>query len=157
AHEGGLRFARSSGEYKILRAWIAAGARADSDKVPYPTRLEVSPASVVLRDPDDRVSLKVTAAFSDGKKRDVTRLAVFERSNLLVKVDAAGVATRQGYGEAAVLVRYLDRQAVVRLAFVPARPDFVWKDVPEVNFIDKFVFVKLKSLRINPSEVCGDG
>src|SRR5439155_19911530 len=93
----------------------------------------------------------------DGKPRDVTRLACFEPSSLLVKVDAAGVAARQGYGEAAVLVRYLDRQAVARLAFVPARPGFVWQDVPEANFIDRLVFAKLKSLRVNPSGLCGDG
>src|SRR5438874_2284433 len=88
AHEGGQRFPRSSGEYQILRRWIAAGAKADPEKTPRLTGLEVSPESAVLLDPTDRVRLKVTASFGDGKKRDVTRLSCFETSNLLVKVDA---------------------------------------------------------------------
>jgi hypothetical protein len=157
AHEGGQRFSRSSEEYRILRRWIAGGAKADPVDTPTATRIEVTPTDAILHDPSDRVRLKVTAIFSDGKKRDVTRLACFEPSNLLVKVDPSGVAIRQGHGESSVLVRYLDRQAVVRLAFVPPRPNFTWKDVPENNYIDKLVFKKLKSLRINPSELCGDG
>ena len=42
-------------------------------------------------------------------------------------------------GETTILVRYLDHQAAVRLAFVPGRPDFVWSDPPENNFIDHLV------------------
>src|SRR5262245_10533260 len=156
-HEGGQRFPRSSHEYQILRRWIAQGAKADPTDTARPTRLDVTPTSAVLHDPADRVRLKVTATFSDGKKRIVTRLACFEPSNLSVRVDAQGTAVRSGHGESAILVRYLDRQAVVRLAFVPARPGFVWKDVPEVNYIDRHVFAKLKALRINPSDLCTDG
>jgi hypothetical protein len=55
-----------------------------------------------------------------------------------------------------VLVRYLDRQAVVRLAFLHDRPGFVWKAVPAHNFIDTHVLAKLKLLRTQPSELCTD-
>src|SRR5262249_59685037 len=71
AHEGGQRFSRTSSEYRILRDWIAAGAKADTKSVPYPTRLDVTPESIVLHDVD-HTNIKVTATFSDGKKRDVT-------------------------------------------------------------------------------------
>src|SRR5213078_3402811 len=77
-------------------------------------------------------------------------------SNLVARVDAAGVVRRQSMGETAILVRYLDQQAVVQLAFVPARPGFVWKDVPEANYIDRHVFAKLRTLRVQPSELCSD-
>src|SRR5207302_11071033 len=100
--------------------------------------------------------VKVRATFSDGTTRDVTRLACFESSNLVAGVSATGLATRRSFGESAVLVRYLDCQAVVRLAFVPARPGFRWPDVPEHNFIDRQVFAKLKRLRLAPSPLCGD-
>src|SRR5262249_24542408 len=50
-----------------------------------------------------------------------------------------------------ILVRYLEKQAVVQLAFVPSRPGIRWANPPESNFIDAQVFAKLKSLRINPS------
>jgi hypothetical protein len=53
-------------------------------------------------------------------------------------------------------VRYLGRQAPVRVAFVPARPDFVWNGPPPVSFIDDLVFKRLKELRINPSPPASD-
>src|SRR4051812_4781473 len=93
AHEGGQRFSRTSGEYQFLRRWIAEGAKADPHKTPSLTGLTVAPSSAVLHDPDDRVTLKVTATFSDGKRRDVTRLACYEPSNLLVRVGSDGTAT----------------------------------------------------------------
>jgi hypothetical protein len=155
-HEGGQRFTRDSREFRVLRDWIAAGARPDPAKTPSLVRLAVSPASAIVFDPTDRVALKVQATFSDDSSRDVTRIACFEPSSLLVKVDATGLAIRAGHGECAVLVRYLDRQAVVRLAFVPARLGFVWKDVPENNYVDRHVFARLRTLRMQPSELCSD-
>jgi hypothetical protein len=155
-HEGGQRFARSSPEYAILRRWIAGGMRPDPESTPKLTRLDVTPRQQVLVEPADRVGLHVKATFSDGTTRDVTRLAVFETSNLLVRIEADGTARRQGPAETAILVRYLDRQATVQLAFVPARPGLVWKTPPESNYIDKFVFAKLKTLRTLPSELVSD-
>jgi hypothetical protein len=156
SHEGGQRFTRDSREFRILQAWIAAGARRDPPGTPHLVRLDVSPRSAILLDPADRVRLKVRATFSDGSERDVTHLACFEPSNLLVKIDNAAMATRVGFGESATLVRYLDRQAVVRLAFVPSRPGFAWKDVPANNYIDHHIFAKLRLLHMQPSELCSD-
>lgn len=155
-HEGGQRFAPGSLEDRLLHRWMAEGAALDPASAARPVRLTVVPVARVLHDPTDRVQLTVQAAFSDGSHRDVTRLACYEPSNLLVRVDAAGLVTRLQHGESAVLVRYVDLQAVVRLAFVPARPGFVWKEVPEQNFIDRHVFARLRSLRVQPSELCPD-
>ena len=55
----------------------------------------MTPASLVLLDPIDRVQLRVTATFSDGGRRDVTALAVFDPSNLGAQVNRDGVVTRQ--------------------------------------------------------------
>src|SRR5262249_30719680 len=52
AHEGGQRFPRSGDEYRILRDWIAAGAKADTERTPSLTRLDVSPQSAILHDTD---------------------------------------------------------------------------------------------------------
>jgi hypothetical protein len=155
-HEGGKRFDAHSAEYDLLRRWIADGARPDPPGAAVLRRLDVTPAEKVLVEPADRVSLRVKATFSDGSSRDVTRLCAYETSNPIGRIDGEGVVRRQQPGETAVLVRYLDRQAVVRLAFVPARPGFVWKDVPENNFIDKYVFARLRLLQMQPSELCGD-
>ncbi|HWG42103.1 MAG TPA: DUF1549 and DUF1553 domain-containing protein [Gemmataceae bacterium] len=155
-HEGGKRFDRDSLEYRLLLGWIAEGLRPDPPNAPILQRLEVTPREQVLIEPADRVALRVRAVFSDGHIRDVTNLAVFETSNLVARVDADGVAQRQDMGETTILVRYLDRQAAVQLAFVPARPGFVWPNPPEVNDIDRHVFAKLRTLRMTPSALAAD-
>ncbi len=155
-HEGGKRFSVDSIEYDLLRRWIAAGIRPDADDTPTLRSLEVTPTQQFLVEPVDHIALKVKATFSDGSQRDVTRLAVFEPSNLLTRVDAEGIASRERFGETAVLVRYLNRQATAQLAWVPERKGFVWKDVPEANFIDRHVFAKLQLLRMQPSELASD-
>ncbi|HTU92146.1 MAG TPA: DUF1549 and DUF1553 domain-containing protein [Gemmataceae bacterium] len=155
-HEGGKRFDRDSVEYRLLYRWIAEGMRPDPPDAPALRRLEVTPQRQVLIEPADRVPLRVQAVFSDGKVRDVTRLSVFETSNLVVRVDADGVAQREAMGETTILVRYLDRQAAVQLAFVPARPGFVWPNPPEANYIDRHIFAKLRTLRTIPSPLAAD-
>jgi hypothetical protein len=155
-HEGGKRFDRDALEYQLLFRWIAEGMQPDPPNTPLLQRLEVTPSEQVLIEPADHVPLRVRAVFADGQVRDVTRLAVFETSNLVGRVDADGVVWRQGPGETTILVRYLDRQAAVQLAFVPARPDFVWPNPPETNYIDRYVFAKLRTLRMAPSALAPD-
>jgi hypothetical protein len=155
-HEGGKRFDRESREYRLLRDWIAEGERPDPADAPVLRRLDVTPRRQVLIEPADQVALRVRAVFSDGTIRDVTRLAVFETSNFVVRVDGDGVARRQDRGETTILVRYLEGQAAVQLAFVPARPDFVWPDPPEANYVDHHVFAKLRTLRTAPSALAPD-
>lgn len=155
-HEGGKRFDQTSLEYRLLYRWIADGMPPDPPNAPVLRRLEATPSRQVLIEPADRVPLRVRAVFSDGQVRDVTRLSVFETSNLVVRVDAEGAAQRQSMGETTILVRYLDRQAAVQLAFVPARPHFKWPNPEEANYIDHYVFAKLRSLRMVPSPLAAD-
>ncbi len=74
----------------------------------------------------------------------------------IVSVTPEGLVRFKEFGEATVIVRYLNLQTPVRLAYIPARPDFVWSDPPPANYIDEHVFAKLRSLRINPSERSSD-
>ena len=159
AHEGGLRFKRDSMEYGILREWIGQGMPNDFGTAPQLRAIEVSPATKVLIEPENRVQLEVRATFSDGSSRDVTPLAVIEPANTLVKVAAQGAVVREKpsrFGEATVLVRYLQCQEPVRLAFVPRRPGFQWRNVPANNYVDEHVMAKLRTLRMNPSDLCPD-
>jgi hypothetical protein len=155
-HEGGKRFGKSSLEYELLHRWIAEGLRGDVAAAPTLQRLEVSPREQVLVEPAENVKLTVTAHFAGGRSRDVTRLATFESSNLNAVVAGDGTASKTRDGETTILVRYLDRQTTVRLAFVPARPRFAWQPVPESNEVDRHVFARLKTLRTQPSELCTD-
>ena len=156
AHEGGLRFKKDSEEYAILRDWIAAGLPDDIATAPAVTRLVVSPVERILIEPTNSVALSVRAFFSDNTERDVTHMAVYETSTTQCHVSHDGVATLDQPGETTVLVRFLEQQAPVRLALVPARPDFAWQKTPANNFIDREILAKLRTLRMNPSELCTD-
>ena len=156
AHQGGRRFRPNSAEYRILRDWIAAGMPADAPGGPVLERLEVTPQAQVVVEPADRIQLQATAVFSDGSRRDVTSLAVYEAGSPSVAIDHDGLVRREALGETTVLVRYLQLQTPVQLAFIPARADFAWNGPTPVNFIDQHAFDKLRSLRMNPSELAGD-
>lgn len=157
AHQGGQRFRAGSREYEILRQWIAAGTPKDDASVPALQQLEVTPSQQVLVEPADHLQIKAIAHFSDGSNRDVSKLCVYEQSADLAKISPDGLIQRQGSGETAVVVRYLQCQQVVRLAFVPSRPGFVWNSPKPNNYIDDAVFAKLETLRVNPSGPCTDG
>ncbi|MCI0534966.1 MAG: DUF1553 domain-containing protein [Verrucomicrobiales bacterium] len=156
AHEGGKRFTQNSDEYKTLRAWIANGARMDPADTPRLLKIEVSPEEKILMAPARTLQLRVLATFSDGAQRDVTQIAVYEPASPLAKVSADGLVTSDNHGETTVLVRYLQSQVPVRLAFIPERPGFAWKETPQHNYIDEHVFAKLRRLQINPSALCPD-
>jgi hypothetical protein len=156
AHEGGRRFGENSPEYAILSRWIARQMPADPTSIPKLMKLEVSPTNVVMIGENDEVQLKALATFSDGTQRDVTSMAVYEPASRTVSVSYSGMVERESMGETTVIVRYLDRQAPVRLAFIPERPDFAWREVAPANDIDRHVFAKLKTLRMNPSELASD-
>jgi len=159
AHEGGLRFKKSSEEYEILRRWITDGMPNDAGTAPKLQQIEVTPSEQVLVEPADRVQLQVRAKFSDGTARDITSLAVYDSVNGLAQVSHDGLVQRQGragLAETTVLVRYLQCQEPVRLAFVPKRSGFTWKKTSGHSYIDEQIFTKLRTLRMNPSELCSD-
>ncbi len=155
-HEGGKRFGADAPEYDLLYRWVAAGTPPDAAATPTLLGLDVTPSQQVAFEPLDRVALRVRARFGDGSVRDVTRLACYEPSNTLTSVGPDGVARREGFGETAVLVRFLDRQATARLAWVPERKGFVWQAPPAVNYVDEHVDAKLRSLRLRPSDLAPD-
>ncbi len=156
AHEGGRRFTADSPEYRQLRDWIAAGCPDDGATTPRLVRLDVTPGEQILVEPQDQLHMRVMAHFADGQVRDVTSLAVFDVGDRVATPDDQGLVRRQAFGETTLLVRYLERQVAVPLAFVPARPDFTWDAPPAANFIDELVWARLQSLRMNPSELCDD-
>lgn len=154
-HEGGKRFSSDSVEGKAVLDWLRGGA-VDSPDAAAPTELIVSPNSEVIIEPKRDVRIRVTAKFADGSTRDVSRLAVYDPSNLSVKIAPNGHVESLSPSEVTVSVRYLGKQVPVRLAFIPARADFVWSGSSGAGFIDEHVFEKLRSLRMNPSALCDD-
>jgi hypothetical protein len=155
-HEGGVRFATDAPDYEILHRWIKLGASPDPAGTPKLKKLDVFPGDRVLLHGADQQQLLVRAWFDDGTVRDVTHLAVYEPSAPLVTVSPQGLVSAEKSGQVTIVVRYLHLQAPVRLAFVPERRDFAWKDVPANNYIDQHIFQRLKELQIEPAELCDD-
>lgn len=157
-HEGGRRFRAGEAPFRILREWIRTGLPGPDPASAKLERLAVTPGSElkVLVEPASEFRIRVHAEFSDGTRRDVSELAVYETTGDAAVVSSQGVVKRAAFGEATILVRYLGLQLPVRAAFVPALAGYGWKGHEERNFIDKAVFGKLRRLRMNPSVVCDD-
>lgn len=156
AHQGGVRFSKSSWQYEVIRDWLAAGARGPQADDPRLASLTVTPERVVRFASGERIPLRVTAVFVDGATKDVTAEACYETSNLNVAVDAAGEIRFRAWGEATVLVRYLDQQAAVTVTYARPQPEIVWRAPEQRNYVDEHIFAKLESLHVLPSDVAPD-
>jgi len=157
AHGGGIRIAQGSPEYDTIRGWIAAGAPAGDPKAPYVTGIRVEPGERQLA-MNAQQQLRVIARYSDEREADVSAHAKFQSNNEgLAAVSADGlVSAGRAAGEVAVMASFMGSVATFR-AIVP-RTDAIaqYPSVPENNFIDGFVFQKLKKLNIIPSDSCDD-
>jgi hypothetical protein len=160
-HQGGKRFDVDSPMYQTLRDWIAAGTPEVTQGDAELKRLEIAgldaPGDLtIVEGPRDSFALQVIAHFADGSQRDVTEMAVYEPSNLLVEVDPRGVVQRLRHGESTVIVRYLHLQQPVRLAFIAPGENFQWEAPRPHGTIDRLAFAKLRHLKTNPSAICDD-
>jgi len=157
AHGGGRRIKKTDPGYEVLRDWIAEGCQIDPPDSPTCVRLEVYPRERVLVHPARNQQVMVLAHFSDASVRDVTRLACYSSSDEAVAtVDGNGLVTGEDRGESAILVRYLDQMETSSMTFLKEVPGFRWNEPTENNYVDKFVFKKLKQLQILPSDLCTD-
>ncbi len=155
-HRGGIRFHIESPEYRVMRDWLKTGASAPSPNAATVTRLEVTPMQAIVSAPKDSLEIRVSAFFSDGTSRDVTTRACYELSNLNASVNAGGRVTRTKFGETTLIVRYLQQQVAVPIAFVESRPDYQWRETPEHGEIDRHIYAKLRQLKINTAELSAD-
>ncbi|MCA9170282.1 MAG: DUF1549 domain-containing protein, partial [Planctomycetales bacterium] len=159
-HQGGQRFTSDSPEYKILRDWIAAGVPAPQPTAPQVVSLQLDHQGLIVRTDDSPIVLQVEATFSDGTHADVTELATYECANYVAQIAPSGVITRQQAGEATILVRYLNEQVSLRVAFIEPTVATTSPDTPSVaadkRWIDQLIDAKLQALQITPGPRCDD-
>ncbi len=147
AHGGGRRLKKSDLGYALLRDWIAQGCQADAADAPTCVKLEVYPRERILKRPAHTQQIVVLAQFSDGSIRDVTSLAVFSSSDdAVATVDAGGLVVGQDRGEAAILVRFLDKIETASMMFLKEVPGFKWTAPPENNFVDHYTFRETRAV-----------
>jgi len=157
-HGGGKQLSKDDAAYKILTDWIREGAMADPVGTPRCIRLEIFPHSKrVLQRIAGHQQLAITAHFADGTSRDVTDLVAYETSNTgVATVDAQGLVTAQGRGEAVILVRFLEHIESAPLMFIEPVANFAWTSPPPNNYIDEYVNAKLLQIQYLPAETCSD-
>ena len=154
-HGGGARMQKNTLDYQTVFNWVAQGMPYGKPDDPILEKIEVFPTEQVMAMNSDQ-QLVVTATYSDGTTRDVSRTSVFE-----VNEEEVGEVTENGHvtvfeqpGDAAVMIRYQDKVTVFQ-ATVPLGAPI--ENLPQPrNFIDELVFSKLKKVGMPPSENCDD-
>ncbi|MGV3608594.1 MAG: DUF1549 domain-containing protein [Planctomycetaceae bacterium] len=159
AHGGGQKILKTDYTYSIMVDWISAGCPVPEEAQEAScVKLEVSPPSgQVMRRPDWTQQVAVIAHFSDGTKRDVSRLASLSSSDEEVAViSPEGKVIGKGRGEAAIIARYMDQVQTCELTFIEDVPNYVWNSPSPANYVDQLVYTKLQKLSYLPSPICSD-
>lgn len=158
SHKGGRRLEVEGNDYKLLAAWISSGCLG-------PDAQEKRLVSVTLTleetdlSPSVTQQLSVTATYSDGSTRDVTRWTRFTSTDETVAtVDPAGLVTVVGYGEGAVTAWFSSQIALARVLvpFPHVLPPDVFTGAARKNLIDDLVLEQLQRLHLEPSPPCND-
>jgi hypothetical protein len=166
-HGGGRRLESESDDGRIVREWIARGAVPPTAADPSLERIELSPRQRVLGTKAVQ-QLLVTAYFSDGTSRDVTRQAVYQSNEPdLAAVDANGlVRTSTQNGLIAVMARFGDKLATfqaaipfasdeARAATVTQRLDQLERQLGDLKF-DRLMLQQWRRLSVAPSPLADD-
>ncbi len=156
-HGGGKRLNPKSQEYQLIRDWIAEGMPYGSPNDAQVSSISIWPTHRLMTEKNTQ-QLAVTAKYSDGTHRDVTRLTEFYSNNPeAANVSEHGVvSTLNVPGETAIIARYQNQVEVFR-AIMPVREGLghLWK-FPQNNFIDQHTSAKWQQLGLVPSNLCTD-
>lgn len=155
-HEGGRRIDPGSLEFRILRDWLRAGMPDDRGTGAVLESMTVDPPEVWVTGTSSPVRLAVTARFANGEVRVVTDLAVYEASSPQLVVTPSGEVRAKEPCESAIVVRYLDRQTAVPVAFLPERPEPSSATPVPRTMVDDHVFAKLRRVRLAVAPPCPD-
>jgi hypothetical protein len=160
AHKGGVRFATSSREYRILSEWISHGAAPPSEGDPRVEQLEVLPGRS-FQHVGDGQQILIRARYSSGRTEDVTRWVKWSSADEAVcRVDDAGKAQVVGPGEGAIVAWFASKIAIARVTVPylkqPSRAGETALERKPQNFIDEHIDKQLERLNLDPSPACSD-
>lgn len=157
-HEGGAVIEKETLVYNILHAWIKEGAQDDPADVRKLDHIEILPPESVIEGQGGQQRFTVMAHYSDGTDRDVTDLSVLAPSDeQTLTVDKQGLGSSGNPGEVYVMARFGSFAVVSKVIVIPAEVEYTWPDdAVAKNYIDEFVFAKLKKLRLQPATLAPD-
>ena len=156
-HTGGERLKEGSEDYQTLLKWIMAGTPDDADDVPEPVEITLEPKKMLFEGKSKNTQTKVTARYSDGSKRDFTRLALYFSNNPnTAKIDEHGNVTAGKRGDTFVFARFSRFTIGSEVIVLPADTNYTWTKPPASNYIDELVYGRLQKLHLLPSELSDD-
>jgi len=156
-HTGGKRFDRDSEYYQALLRWLEAGAPLDAGETPKVLAVELYPKQIVLEGAGATQQMVARAKYADGSDRDVTDLAVFLTNNdNSAGITPDGLVTAANRGEAYVMARFETHTVASQALVLPKDVQYTPTQEAPVNYVDELVGLKLKKLRILPSDLCTD-
>lgn len=154
-HEGGARLERDSQDYRTIRRWIESGLPYHPESEAKVERIEIFPRSVVAQ-PRSKQQIAVTAFFSDGTSRDITRAVQYEGNQPeMSEADKTGlISFGEKSGSTSFMVRFQEHITVF-MATIPVGTAIAALPEP-TNFVDQHIFAKLEVLGLPASAVCDD-
>ena len=158
SHKGGKRLEVGGDDYRRLAAWIEAGCPGPKPAEKTLDAIELGPAESLV-EPGQTAQLTVTAKYSDGSSRDVTRWARFTSTDETVcTVDPQGIVKGLADGEGAVTAWFSSKIAAASVVspFPHEIPAEFFASSPRANIIDDLVLEKLQKLHLKPSPPCDD-
>lgn len=158
-HGGGVRLPADGPAYAVVRRWIELGLPRVGPDDPRLVGIELDARERTLAARQTH-PIRVTARFSDGSSRDVTRWCAFQSNEAPVAaVDATGLVRAGNLpGETSIMVRYRGHIATLGVSIPNPAPvaSEVYARLPRTNFIDELVWRKLESLGVVPAPPAGD-
>ncbi len=156
-HGGGSRFSKDSWQYRVFRAWIAAGAPwlPGSGTV---EKIALNPPEIAFTKVGQTSQIQVVATFADGTKADITSFTDFRTNDdAVADVSSMGQVKSLRPGSTAIIASYRGNVLPVRI-LVPMElpPGFQYPTTPETSFVDHEVFARLRLLNMVPSGLSTD-
>lgn len=150
SHRGGIRLPKDSTAYNLMQRWISGGLAYGPENDPAVDHIEIFPAGRVVQRLDSQ-QLAITAYFSDGTSRDITRSAEYKANQPdMCAVDHHGlVSIKEVTGTTAVMVRFQEHVAAFTATIPMGVPT---PNLPEpTSFVDEHTFAKFQTLGLPPS------
>jgi len=157
-HEGGQRYELGGWEHRVLKNWIAAGAKHDSDNLLKLERLDITPREILFDDKGQTKPLRVVAVWADGTREDVTPLCRYTTNDdQIAEIDGDGLVSSGEPGDTHVVIAY--DKAVVAIPVIRPVSKYTgdrYPEVPTPTKVDELVVQKLKKIGLVPSEIAND-
>ena len=156
-HGGGQRLQIGSVYYNTILQWITEGTEFGDPVSATVTKLEVTPPEILFDKTGSKQPLSVIAHYADNSTRDVTKDSIYSSNTpTIADVNDTGIVSTARKGEAAMLVRYEGKLAVINVTTLTEKQGFHWAGMAENNYIDKFIAAKLQRLKMLPSDLTTD-